>query len=111
MEKLGPNDLKAIELSKIISKQSRNYRIIDYSYFPGSLGNFAGNDRRIPTITVELNTTNPKYADAIISRFFPGLTAAVSYEFKRDLILVTQGDLPRSTDNPGQSQSQQSRNF
>jgi protein MpaA len=109
--KLGPNDLRAIKLARLISKESRNYRLIDYAYFPGSLGNFAGNDRRIPTITVELNTTNPKYADAITARFFPGLTAAVSYEFKRDLILVTQGDLPRSAENSTQSQSQQSRNF
>lgn len=109
--KLGPNDLRAIELAKLISKQARNYRLIDYAYFPGSLGNFAGNDRRIPTITVELNTTNPKYADAITARFFPGLTAAVSYEFKRDLILVTQGDLPRSSEASGSSQSQPLRNF
>lgn len=85
----GPNDLKAIELAKLVSKNSKNFRIIDYSYFPGSLGNFAGNDRRIPTITVELDTTDPRHALRLGRQFFPGLNAAVRYEVPRNLIFLT----------------------
>ena len=86
------NDIKAFELAEMISKRSNNYRIMNYTIYPGSLGNYAGNDRRIPTITVELESTDPRKALAFKRAFFPGLFAAVRYEFQRDLILVSQGE-------------------
>ena len=47
----GPGDRKPKDLSKSERSQkpctndvekSRNYRLVDYSFYPGSLGNFAG---------------------------------------------------------------------
>ncbi|MCK5072978.1 MAG: DUF2817 domain-containing protein [Bacteriovoracaceae bacterium] len=66
-----------------MSVKSKNYRITDYPFFPGSLGNWAGNERKIPTYTLELPTTDPKkskvhwelFKDAIfiaIERYFNG---------------------------------------
>jgi protein MpaA len=90
----SPFDTQAAELAKLISRRAQNYRIIDYSYFPGSLGNFAGRDRRIPTITVELNTSDPRQAAALRNRFFPGLRAAIGYRIKSDRMIVSQdGDV------------------
>jgi protein MpaA len=94
MKRPGPQDFGATNLAKVMSLNTRNFRVIDYSYFPGSLGNFAGNDRKIPTLTIELNTTDPRQALAIRNRFFPGLRAAVGFEIRRKLVLVTHGDVP-----------------
>jgi protein MpaA len=79
----GPGDQKPHELTKIekqakelirkISEKSSNYKIVDYSFYPGSLGNYAGNEREIPTITLELETTDPKRVNEYWEKFQPGL--------------------------------------
>lgn len=89
----GPGDQKpkgmtetekqAKYLASAISKKSNNYRIVDYSFFPGSLGNFAGNERHIPTITLELATTDAKKVDSYWEQFLPGLLQTISYPFKK----------------------------
>ena len=73
---------RAKELANAISKKSNNYRIVDYSFYPGSLGNFAGNERNIPTVTLELKTTNVKKVEEYWSQFLPGLLQSVEYPFK-----------------------------
>ena len=64
--------------------------MVDYSFYPGSLGNFAGNERDIPTITLELETTDPKKIDEYWKKFLPGLMQSVKYPFKKGE--VEQGD-------------------
>lgn len=44
---------------KEMSKRADNYRIKDYPVFPGSLGNYAGNELKIPTLTLELPSSDP----------------------------------------------------
>lgn len=87
---LTVNEQRALDLAAEISKESNNYRIMNYRFFPGSLGNFAGNERRIPTITVELDSTDPRKANAYKKEFFPGLKAAIRYHFQRDILLASQ---------------------
>ena len=41
-----------------MSKKAKDYRIKNYPFFPGSLGNYAGNERNIPTYTLELPTSD-----------------------------------------------------
>jgi protein MpaA len=41
-----------------MSKKAQGYTIKNYPFFPGSLGNYAGNERNIPTYTVELPTSD-----------------------------------------------------
>lgn len=50
---------KAEELLIQMSKDAADYRIQNYPFFPGSLGNWAGQERNIPTYTLELPTSNP----------------------------------------------------
>jgi protein MpaA len=47
-------------LLDIMSKKSKNYKVQDYPYFPGSLGNYAGYERKIPTFTLELPSSDHK---------------------------------------------------
>jgi protein MpaA len=50
-------------------------------YFPGSLGNYAGVERGIPTVTLELPSANPKLADAYWKKFQPGIHSMVTFKF------------------------------
>ena len=72
---------KAKALVQTMSVSSRNYKIVDYSFYPGSLGNYAGNERGIPTVTLELETTNPDKINEYWIQFSPGLEHAVKYPF------------------------------
>jgi protein MpaA len=92
----GPAELKKNEHSFVsmhgkqlvrqMAEKARNYRIFDFSYYPGSLGNFAGNERNILTVTLELETANPKLVDEYWKQFLPGLIVAATYEVKAPLL-------------------------
>jgi len=41
-----------------VAKKSQDYPVENYTIYPGSLGNFAGYERNIPTITLELKSTD-----------------------------------------------------
>ena len=49
-------------------------------FFPGSLGNFAGQEQGIPTITLELPTADPNKAKEYWKHFQKGLETVVNYE-------------------------------
>lgn len=83
---LSDFEKKARDLAYIVSRNSNNYRVLDFAFYPGSLGNYAGNERHVPTVTLELSSTNPRFADKYWREFFPGLRAAVKYEFKRSVL-------------------------
>lgn len=83
-QKLRPlteSEEKARSLVQFMSSSSKNYKIVDYSFYPGSLGNYAGNERGIPTITLELETTNPNKTQEYWNQFSPGLIQAVKFPF------------------------------
>lgn len=69
----GPGDQKYRNLIRIekrakylglnIEANSKNLlKLVDFRFFPGSLGNFAGNERNIPTYTIELPSSDPSRA-------------------------------------------------
>jgi len=82
---LTPTETQARMLAAAISKKSNNYRVVDYSFYPGSLGNFAGNERHIPTVTLELKTTDAKKVDEYWGQFLPGMLGAIEYPFKKSV--------------------------
>lgn len=85
-QNLSEFEKKARDLAYIVSRNSNNYKVLDFAFYPGSLGNYAGNERHVPTVTLELSSTNPRFADKYWREFFPGLRAAVKYEFKRSVL-------------------------
>ncbi len=64
-----------------MSEKARGYRIKNYPFFPGSLGNWAGNERNIPTFTLELPSSDSRnhqrywkqFRDSILSAVMHGL--------------------------------------
>jgi protein MpaA len=81
LHQLTPTELKAKRLVTAVSEKSGNYKIIDYNFYPGSLGNFAGNERHIPTVTLELESTEPRKLDFYWKKFQPGILQAIRYPF------------------------------
>ena len=79
---LSETERDAKNLAQTMAKKSSNYRLVDYSFYPGSLGNFAGAERHIPTITLELETTQPKLVNKYWKQFLPALIHSVEYPYK-----------------------------
>lgn len=63
---------KCLELSKQLRARSAGF-------FPGSLGNYAGQERGIPTITLELPTANPKMAESYWWKFKEGIKKVIQF--------------------------------
>ena len=77
------SDRKAKRLANAISEKSNNYRVVDHSFFPGSLGNFAGNDKKVPTVTLELKTIDSRKVRTYWKQFLPGILQSIEYPFER----------------------------
>jgi protein MpaA len=82
---LTASEVRAKRLVKAIAENAKNYKVVDYTFFPGSLGNYAGNERRIPTVTLELKSTSPKMVEAYWQQFLPGLMQSFRYPYRLNL--------------------------
>ena len=71
----------AKELLIQMSDAAGKYKISNYPFFPGSLGNWAGNERRIPTFTLELPNSDWNKTD----RYFKLFRTAIHHAIKHDL--------------------------
>jgi protein MpaA len=91
LKPLTTTETRAKRLVKAIAESSQNYKVVDYEFYPGSLGNYAGNERRIPTVTLELQTTEPAKVDAYWKQFQPGLLQAIHYRYTRSPALEAKG--------------------
>ena len=87
---LSTGEYRAQQIAQIFAKKTRNYRVVSYQFFPGSLGNYAGNERNIPTITLEFSSSNPKAANKHWADVVNALRAGVNYEFKRVTLAKTE---------------------
>lgn len=80
----GPENLKepvvgkkANQLLLQMSHQASGYRIRNYPFFPGSLGNWAGNERGIPTYTLELPSSDNRKSKEYWEQFKGAIHAAI----------------------------------
>jgi protein MpaA len=73
---------KAQELLNKMSKDASDYKIEDYPFFPGSLGNWAGKERDIPTYTLELPTSNPAKSSDYWKLFKSAIHNAITHDLK-----------------------------
>jgi protein MpaA len=86
----GPNTVingfvdgaKAHELLIQMSKDAADYKIENYPFFPGSLGNWAGKERDIPTYTLELPTSNPAKSNEYWKLFKSAIHNAIAHDLK-----------------------------
>jgi murein peptide amidase A len=83
----GPS-LKAEEgrgakvLLEQMSSKADGYKVSNYPIFPGSLGNWAGKEKKIPTYTLELPNSNPKESLKFWNLFKDAVLFAVDHKMK-----------------------------
>ncbi|MEN6488435.1 MAG: hypothetical protein ABFD66_06075, partial [Smithella sp.] len=68
----GPSsDLDSFELWMETISREANHPLKKFGYYPGSLGNYAGHERSIFTLTLELPSSDPKQGPGYFQQFFP----------------------------------------
>ena len=82
----------ANELLIKMSEQAKGYRIKNYPFFPGSLGNYAGNERNIPTYTLELPTSDPSKVKTYWNLFKSSIHSAVMQEVRGSSFLALDSE-------------------
>ena len=65
-----------------MSKKADGYKVKNYPFFPGSLGNWAGNERGIPTYTVELPTSDNRQHEKYWKKFESAITHAITHRLE-----------------------------
>lgn len=65
-----------------MSKRSNGYKVSNYPVFPGSLGNWAGKEKHIPTYTLELPNSNPMETDKFWVLFKDAIIYAIEHPMK-----------------------------
>ncbi len=73
------------EVAESMSKQSNNFRLVDFNVFPGSLGTYAGLDKNIPTFTLELPKSGSQFGEPYWERFRTSFLYIVNYVFKNQV--------------------------
>lgn len=101
----GPGDRKYYNLIRVeqrardvglrLERDTNKFlKFVDYSFFPGSLGNYAGNERKIPAYTVELPSAHAAksrdYWMIIRSALIKALGYHVYDEEKRNPVLAVR---------------------
>ena len=70
----GPSaDLDSLERWLDRISRETNHPLKKYGFFPGSLGNYAGHERNIFTLTLELPSSDPRMGNAYFQRFQPAM--------------------------------------
>ena len=75
---------KASQLLIQMSRKASGYRIKNYPFFPGSLGNWAGNERGIPTYTLELPSSDNRKHKEYWRLFRNAIHTALLQDFRTD---------------------------
>ena len=73
---------RAKYLAVSMSKNAGNYRFKSFGFYPGSLGNYAGQERAVPVYTIELpsNESDKPTVDHYWTRFRVALWRAIDFD-------------------------------
>jgi len=70
----GPSsDLNSFEQWLEKMSKETNYLWKRFGYYPGSLGNYAGHERKIFALTLEMPSSDPKYGSEYFHKFQPSI--------------------------------------
>ncbi|HAZ12624.1 MAG: hypothetical protein A2X86_11500 [Bdellovibrionales bacterium GWA2_49_15] len=90
----GPKDLEldsgkigegAKELLIQMGQKANGYRIVNFPVYPGSLGNYAGNERHIPTYTLELPSSDPAKSEEYWKLFRTAIDEAIHKDLSKKI--------------------------
>lgn len=80
----GPNTLTLSRFPKVYIDECLKLRsqvkAVSGGFFPGSLGNYAGQEKGIPTFTLELPTANPLHSRRYWNKFEAGIRTVIEFK-------------------------------
>ncbi|MFZ9596203.1 MAG: M14 family zinc carboxypeptidase [Bdellovibrionia bacterium] len=80
----GPSELSLsqfpTEYTQVCEKLKKSVKAVSAGFFPGSLGNFAGRELGIPTLTLELPSADPNKAETYWKNFTGGIWTMIRFE-------------------------------
>jgi murein peptide amidase A len=90
-----------------MSKQANGYKIRNYPFFPGSLGNWAGNEQKIPTYTLELPSSDNRNSRKYWNLFKDAIHSAIFSDFgrKKKIALLNLKNSPADIQEEKKSQT------
>lgn len=91
---------RANQLLIQMSEQAKGYKIKNYPFFPGSLGNYAGNERNIPTYTLELPSSDNRKSKKYWKLFKDSIHSAIMHNMDQEI------DVAREQRSPSDSAKQ-----
>ena len=74
-----------------MSNKAGKYKISNYPFFPGSLGNWAGNEKGIPTYTLELPNSDWNKTDHYYDMFRSAPHHAIDRDLKKEMFKKKYG--------------------
>jgi len=87
---------QANQLLISMSEDAKGYRIMNYPFFPGSLGNYAGNERGIPTYTIELPSSDNRKSKKYWGLFKDSIKSAISEDFNKNSKYVVKESIKKN---------------
>jgi protein MpaA len=79
----GPSSLSLSkfpnEYTQVCDRLKKRLKAVSTGYFPGSLGNYAGRELGIPTLTLELPSADPTKADQYWKQFSQGIRTMIQF--------------------------------
>ncbi len=85
--RIGPS---ANQLLMNMGQKARSLRIKNYPFFPGSLGNWAGHERNIPTFTLELPSSDNRHHRRYWRLFKDSVVLAIEHGLDEDIDLALE---------------------
>lgn len=80
-----------------MSEQAKGYKIKNYPFFPGSLGNYAGNERNIPTYTLELPSSDNRRSKIYWKLFKDSIHSAIMHSMKKEIGVASKNGEAKSS--------------
>lgn len=77
-----------------MSEQAKGYKIKNYPFFPGSLGNYAGNERNIPTYTLELPSSDNRKSKKYWRLFKDSIHSAIMHTMDKEVEVAREERSP-----------------
>ena len=77
--------LKGDKVIVFKKKRRKGYKVKNYPFFPGSLGNWAGNERKIPTYTLELPSSDNRFSKKYWNQFKEAIQTAIFSDLRISL--------------------------
>lgn len=90
---------RANQLLIQMSENAKGYKIKNYPFFPGSLGNYAGNERNIPTYTLELPSSDNRKHRKFWKLFKNSMHSALMHDMSKEIDVAIKSNIDKKNPN------------